>query len=162
MVLATDLTDLRKVQRGEVVLDTGLTYDGIRPVTVRVTKREGRWNFTDDGGAVAAAGTDGKGLTLPGSIELGDYSVNVSRAGEVSLPGFPRSSDEWLNKLPEVVAEGSLALYSALLDGGVAVICARRPRSSGAAPGRVVACSLRSDGSERREPRPGANTGDPR
>lgn len=81
-----------------------------------MTRREGRWNFTDDGGAVAAAGTDGQGLKLPGSIELGDYSVNVSRAGEVSLPGFRRSSDEWLDKLPEVVAEGSLALYSALLE----------------------------------------------
>lgn len=115
-MLATDLSDLRKVQGGEVVLDTGLTYDGIRPVTVRVTKREGRWNFTDDGGAVAAAGTDGQGLKLPGSIEPGDYSANVSRQGEVSLPGFARSSDEWLNKLPELVADGSLALYSALLE----------------------------------------------
>ena len=116
MVLATDLSDLRQVQRGEVVLDTGLTYDDIRPVTVRVTKREGRWNLTDDGGAVAAAGTDGQGLKLPGSIELGHYSVNVSRRGEVSLPGFTRSSDEWLNKLLELVAEGSIALHAALLE----------------------------------------------
>ena len=115
-MLTTDLANPRQVQRGEVVLDTGLTYDGIRPVTVRVTRREGRWNFADDGGAVAAAGTDGQGLKLAGSIDLGDYSVNVSRQGEVSLPGFARSSDQWLNKLPELVAEGSLALYSALLE----------------------------------------------
>jgi hypothetical protein len=91
LVLATDLSDLRQVQRGEVVLDTGLTYDGIRPVTVRVTKREGRWNFTDDGGAIAAAGRDGHALKFPGSIQVGDYSVNVSRQGEVSLPGFAHS-----------------------------------------------------------------------
>ena len=115
-MLATDLSDLRQVQRGEVVLDSGLTYDGIRPVTVRVTKREGRWNFTDDGGAVAAAGVARQHVRFPGSIDLGEFSANVSRQGEVSLPGFARSSDEWLNKLPEVVAEGSLALYSALLD----------------------------------------------
>jgi hypothetical protein len=115
-VLATDLADLRHVQRGEVVLDTGLTYDGTRPITVRITKREGRWNFTDDGSAVAAAGSVGHRLKLPGSIDLGDYAVNVSRHGEVSLPGFARSSDEWLNKLPELVAEGSLALFSSLLE----------------------------------------------
>lgn len=116
LMLATDITHLRQVQRGEVVLDTGLTYDGITPVTVRVTKREGRWNFTDDSGAVAAAGVVGQHLKFPGSIDVGDYSANVSRQAEVSLPGFACSSDEWLNKLPELVAEGSLALYSALLE----------------------------------------------
>lgn len=115
-MLATDVSSLKGAQSGGIVFDTGLTYDGITPVTVRVTKREGRWNFTDDGGAVAAAGVDGQRLKLPGSIDLGDYSVNVSRQGEVSLPGFARSSEEWLNKLPELVAEGSLALYSDLLE----------------------------------------------
>lgn len=44
---------------------------------------------------------------------------------------------------------------------GVALVCARRPRSSGATPGRGVACSLRSVGSAQQEPRRGANTGDP-
>lgn len=115
-MLATDVSSLKGAQSGEIVFDTGLTYDGITPVTLRVTKREGRWNFTDDAGAVAAAGVDGQRLKLPGSIDLGDYSVNVSRQGEVSLPGFARSSEEWLNKLPELVAEGSLALYSDLLE----------------------------------------------
>lgn len=115
-VLATDLAGLRQVQRGEVVLDTGLTYDGTRPITVRVTKREGRWNFTDDRGAVAAARIVGQRLKLPDLIDLGDHAVNISRHGEVSLPGFARSRDEWLNKLPELVAEGSLALFSSLLE----------------------------------------------
>ena len=115
-MLATDITHLRQVQRGEVVLETGLTYDGITPVTVRVAKRDGGWNFSDDGGAVETAGAEGQLLKFPGSIDLGDYSANVSRQGEVSLPGFARSSDEWLNKLPALVAQGSLALYSALLE----------------------------------------------
>lgn len=115
-MLTTDVSSLKGAQSGEIVFDTGLTYDGITPVTLRVTKREGRWNFTDDGDAVAAAGVDGQRLKLPGSIDLGDYSVNVSRQGEVSLPGFARSSEEWLNKLPELVSEGSLALYSDLLE----------------------------------------------
>ena len=117
MVLTTDISSLRKVQRGEVVLDTGLTYDGITPVTVRVTKRESRWNFTDDRGAFQAADVDQQRLRLPDSIDLAEFSANVSKQGEVSLPGFERSSDEWLNKLPELVAEGSLALYSVLLEG---------------------------------------------
>jgi hypothetical protein len=34
----------------------------------------------------------------------------------ISLPGTSRSGDEWLAKLPELVAEGSLALYEALLE----------------------------------------------
>ena len=47
---------------------------------------------------------------------MGKYSVNVSRQGVVSLPGFARSSAEWLAKLPELVAQGSLALYETLLE----------------------------------------------
>jgi hypothetical protein len=116
LVLGTDLEDLRQVERGEVVLDTGRTYDGTRPIIVRITKREGRWNVTDAGGAVAAAGSVGQRVKLPGSIDLGDCAVNVSRHGEVWLPGFARSSGEWLNKLPRLVAEGSLALFSLLLE----------------------------------------------
>ena len=115
-MLATDISSLKKLQRGELVLDTGLTYDGITPVRIRATKREGRFAFSDEGGAVAAAGVDGKQLRFADSISIGRYSVNVSRQGVVSLPGFSRSGDEWLAKLPELVAEGSLALYEALLE----------------------------------------------
>jgi hypothetical protein len=42
--------------------------------------------------------------------------VNVTRQGVVWLPGFARSSDQWLARLPELVAKGSLALYDALLE----------------------------------------------
>ena len=115
-MLATDISSLTQLQRGELVLDTGLTYDGITPVRVRATKREGRFAFSDEGGAVAAAGLDGKQFRFDDSIALGRHSVNVSRQGVVSLPGSSRSGDEWLAKLPELVAKGSLALYEALLE----------------------------------------------
>jgi hypothetical protein len=115
-MFATDLSTLKATQRGEVVLETGLTYDGITPVCVRATKREGRFEFSDGGGAVEAAGLDGQEMTFPASIAVGEYSVNVSRHGTVWLPAFARSSDEWLEKLPELVAEASLALYAAVLE----------------------------------------------
>jgi hypothetical protein len=92
------------------------TYDGIRPVRVRVTEREGRYEFSDDGGAVAAAGVDADELLFPCRIELGRYQVNVSSRGVVSLPGFARSSEAWLAKLPSLVAAGSVVLYEALLE----------------------------------------------
>jgi hypothetical protein len=98
------------------IVETALTYDGLTPVRVHVTSREGRYEFTDGGGAVAAAGVSVSGLRLDGRIGLGDYEVNVSRKGVVSLPGFASSRPEWLAKLPELVAEGSVVLYEALLE----------------------------------------------
>jgi hypothetical protein len=115
-MLTTDISALKNVQRGEVILKTDLTYDGIRPVCVRATKREGRFEFSDDGGAVVAAGTDGSKFTFPGSIVVRDCSVNLSREGVVWLPASGRSSSQWLDKLPELVVEGSLARYGALLE----------------------------------------------
>lgn len=73
-------------------------------------------DVTDDGGAVAAAGVASQRMKLPSSIDVGEFSASVSRQGEVSLPGVAGSSDEWLTKLPELVAEGSLALCAALLE----------------------------------------------
>jgi hypothetical protein len=115
-MLATDISGLKKLVRAKLVLGTGLTYDGITPVRIHATKREGRFEFSDDGGAVAAAGVEGKPLTFPDSIAMGEYAVNVNRQGVVSLPGFAHSSDQWLAKLPELVAEGSLVLYEGLLE----------------------------------------------
>jgi hypothetical protein len=98
------------------ILETGLTYDGIAPVRVHVTKREGRYEFSDGGGAVAVAGVRPSRLRFDERIGLGEYEVNVSRSGVVSLPGFASSSPEWLARLPELVAEGSVVLYEALLE----------------------------------------------
>jgi len=93
-----------------------LTYDGITPVRVYVRRREQRLEVTDAGGAVAAARVSTKNLALPDQIRFGQYSVNVSRKGVVSLPGTVSQPREWLAKLQELVAEGSLALYEALLE----------------------------------------------
>jgi hypothetical protein len=101
---------------GNEILDTGLTYDGIAPVRVHVTKREGRYEFSDGGGAVAAAGVRASELRFDNRIAVGAYEVNVSRSGVVSLPGFASSGDAWLAKLPELVAEASVILYEALLE----------------------------------------------
>jgi hypothetical protein len=97
-------------------VETGMTYDGDVPVRVRVRKREGRYNFSDDGGAVRAAGVDVRRVVLPRTIALGRYSVNVNGRGVVWLPATSRARAEWLARLPGLVAEGSLALYEALLE----------------------------------------------
>jgi hypothetical protein len=115
-MLATDISLLATVERGELVLETGLTYDGISPVLIRVVKREGRLEFSDDGGAVAAAAVDPKRFTFEDQIPIDDCAANVSRQGVVWLPGFSGSSEHWLAKLPELVATGSLALYETLLE----------------------------------------------
>jgi len=115
-MIATDVSTLFAVERGELVMDTGLTYDGITPVYIRVTKREGRYEVSDDGGAVAAAGVDRGLLAFGEQISVGECCANVSRQGVVSLPGFNRRGNEWISKLPGIVAEGSCALYEALLE----------------------------------------------
>src|SRR5579884_212257 len=107
---------LKSHERGEVVLETGRTYDGVTPIRVRVTKRDRRYRYSDGGGAVAAAGVTPARVGFPESIPLGLRSVNVSRRGEVWLPGVERSGEEWLALLPELVAEGSLVLYETLLE----------------------------------------------
>jgi hypothetical protein len=83
---------------------------------VHVKRREGRYEFSDGGGAVAAAGVRPSELRFDDRIELGEYGVNVSRMGVVFLPGFSSSSPEWLAKLPDLVAEGSVVLYETLLE----------------------------------------------
>jgi hypothetical protein len=115
-MLATDVSQFTRLARGEVILDPALSYDGTTPVQVRARWSEGRLDFSDDGGAVTAAGIDPASLVFPGRIVIGECSVNVTRHGVVWLPGFARSSDQWLAKLPELVAKGSLALYDALLE----------------------------------------------
>ena len=110
------LDELAALERGELILDTGLTYDGHTPVRVHVRKRETRLELSDGGGAMTAAGADPRELELPDNIPFRDYSVNLSRKGIVFLPAWTTSSDEWLGTIRELVVEGSLALYGALLD----------------------------------------------
>ena len=116
-MIATDISPLLGTERGELVLDTGLTYDGITPVRVHVTKRERRLSISDDGGAVAAAGVNPKRLAFDDHITDGVYSVNISRKGVVWVPVVDRGdAREWIEKVIELVAEGSATLYDALLE----------------------------------------------
>ena len=88
----------------------------MEPIRIHVKKRERRLEVTDGGGAVAAAGVAPRTLSFPDHIDFGDRSVNVSRKGVVFLAGWTAGSEEWLRALQELVAEGSLALYEALLE----------------------------------------------
>ena len=94
---------------------SSLTYDGLTPVSVRVTRRERRYTVSDDGAAVRAAGVQAGRLAFPDHIDFGDRSVNVSRQGVVFLPAAA-PSEEWLQTLRVLVAQGSIALYEELLE----------------------------------------------
>jgi hypothetical protein len=114
-MIAIDLAPLMALERGEHVFETGLTYDGLTSLRIRVIKREGRLEFSDDGGAVSAACVDHAQFAFDDEIVMGEYSVNVSRAGVVSLPGHTTAEPTWLALLPRLVADDSLLLYESLL-----------------------------------------------
>src|SRR3954453_9784522 len=82
-VILLAMQELASLERGEAQLETELTYDGLTPVPVRVTKRDGRYKGTDDGGAVSAAGVAGRRVASPDHIAFGEHSVNVTRQGIV-------------------------------------------------------------------------------
>jgi len=109
------ITELVSVERGEVRIESELTYDDITPVVLRVTKRDGRFKVTDDGGAVSAAAVAGRRVAYPEHIAFGEYSVNVSRKGIVWLPAVS-PSEAWLETICSLVARGSVALYERLLE----------------------------------------------
>jgi hypothetical protein len=110
------LSELAGLERCELIVDSGLSYDGHTPVRLHVKKRATRLDLSDGGGALAAAGVEHRDLELPDHIPFGDYSVNVSRMGVVFVGARSTSSKEWLAKIQELVVDGSLALYEALLE----------------------------------------------
>lgn len=110
----TAVDGLASATRAERRVDIGLTYDGARPVRVQISKREQRYRVSDEGAAVAAAGTAGT-VAYPEQIAFGNHSVNVSRQGVVWLPAVA-PSDEWLATMCDLVARGSVALYEQLLE----------------------------------------------
>jgi hypothetical protein len=84
-------------------------------VLVHATRREGRFSFSDRGGAAEAAGLP------PGWREAADrvteeYDVNVSRRAVVFLPATERRELSWISSLPARIAEASVAFYGALLE----------------------------------------------
>jgi hypothetical protein len=110
-----ELTQLISTARGDAIIETDLTYDGLRPVIVRISNRDGRYKVTDVGAAVSAAGDIGRHVAYPEQIPLGRYSVNVSRQGVVWLPAV-RPEYAWLERICDLVSRGSVVLYERLLE----------------------------------------------
>jgi hypothetical protein len=110
-----EIAPLLALDRVEHVYETGLSYDGLRPVQIRVSKRDACLEFSDDGGAVSAAAVDVATVDFDREIVMGEYSVNVRRSGVVFLPARTSASPTWLALLPQLVADGSLMLYESLL-----------------------------------------------
>ena len=98
------------------MLDSGLRYGGTDPVLVHVSKREGRYSFSDRGEAFRLAGSRRTAGARRPTRSSSEYVVNVSRRGEVFLPAVERRELAWLASLPQRIAEASVALYGALLE----------------------------------------------
>jgi hypothetical protein len=82
------------------------------PLRIRVKRRDGRVDVSDDGSAVEAAGTPPGWRDVARRIEL-EYCVNVSRHGVVFLPvGRPFT----VQQIEERIARASRAFYNDLLD----------------------------------------------
>ena len=92
--------------REDRVVDTGLEYAPGDPIVVRVVTRDGREKATDDGRAAEKAGVWKVPEDVARGVERG-YIVNVSRRGEIFLPGA---------RFAGRIGEASLALYQDLLE----------------------------------------------
>jgi hypothetical protein len=89
-----------------------MRYLSDRPVQVTVKRRERRVDVTDEGRAVALAGTPPGWRDVARRIEQ-DYCVNVSRHGAVFLPV---SGPFTVEEIEERIAAASLALFQDLLE----------------------------------------------
>jgi hypothetical protein len=107
----TGLGALLGLERGEVVLDSGLRYTEGSPVEVAVKKRIHRYSIGDAGAAVALAGRPPGWLPVAGRV-VEEFSVNLNRRGVVLVGTvYP----EMLARLVGQIAGASLAVYEALL-----------------------------------------------
>ena len=94
--------------REERIVDTGLEYAPGDRVVVRVVERDGRGRVSDDARAAVKAGHTKVPEEIARRVEE-EFVVNVTRRGEVFLPGA---------RFAERIGEASLALYQDLLDLG--------------------------------------------
>ena len=108
--LASRLEAISQLEEGEVVLDSGLTYDGIEPVNVTVRKRGRRYDISDSGAAVRKAGVARWRETAEQTVA--EEGFNVNRAGVVFVPVVEgRDIEELATRL----ARTSVAVYAELL-----------------------------------------------
>jgi hypothetical protein len=99
-------------ERGEIDLDTGLTYAPDQPVRVRVRKRRQRYDIDDLGRAVSGAGSPAGWLAEAERVVEAE-GLNVNRSGFVFVPAVEGRD---IYALVMKVAEASLAVHAALLD----------------------------------------------
>jgi hypothetical protein len=94
--------------REERLVDTGLEYAPGDRVVVRVIERDGRGRVSDNARAAAKAGRAKVPEEIARRVES-EFVVNVTRRGEIFLPGA---------RFADRIGRASLALYQDLLDLG--------------------------------------------
>jgi hypothetical protein len=106
------IAQLEREDVGELTLDSGLRFDGRQPIEVRVRKRGHRYDISDDGSAVRAAGMPPDWYRLADRV-VEEVGLNVNRRGVVFVPAVEGRD---IASLVARVAQTSLAVYSTLLD----------------------------------------------
>jgi hypothetical protein len=96
----------------EVTLSVGLSYLPGHPVSIRVRKRDGRYDITDGAVAVNLAGRPDGWLAIA-SDTAARTGMNVNRRGVVFVTGFAQRD---LADLVMRVAECSRLVYLSLLE----------------------------------------------
>ena len=103
------LDELAAVERGEAVVDSGLSYADGEPVSVLVRKRLYRYTLSDRGRAIEKSGKP------PGWREAAENAVepmNVDRQGIVFVPTV---AGPHLLRLIERLADASRAVHEAVI-----------------------------------------------
>jgi hypothetical protein len=105
------LADTRWREGEDVAVRTGLQYAPGEEVEVVVRKRGWRFDLSDGGSAVAAAGSPPGWQEVAGRV-VDERALNVNRRGVV----FVQSNEARLESLMLRVAECSVAVYEELLE----------------------------------------------
>jgi hypothetical protein len=113
-VTSTIDVQLRALEDGTdaVVLDTGVSYLPDRPVRIRVRKRDGRYDMSDDAAAVTLAGHP-LGWLSTMTHAVAEQCMNVNRRGVIFVTGFAGRD---LASLARRLAECSRLTYLTLLE----------------------------------------------
>jgi hypothetical protein len=106
---ASPLDALERIERGEVVVDSGLAYADGEPLEILVRKRLSRYTISDRGRAIAKAGKP------PGWREAAELAVepmNIDRQGVVFVPTV---AGRHLRRFVERLADSSRAVHEAVI-----------------------------------------------
>jgi len=111
------LDSLASAAHGEVVLETGLSYTPEHAVSVRIRKRDQRYDLDDDGTAVRLAGEPPGWWGIAEGL-MTAHGLNVNRRGVVFVPAVVGRD---VRALALSVADTSRTLYLALIESDVEV-----------------------------------------